>query len=470
MKRNRFEEEVYLTGTVGKHKLLTTAEAFRNLADSFAHLPKRKENLSEPDLNQIFEELGEKFCKSCSNCNKCWGKNYYQTYKEAYELLEEIDRKGEQLEEITMPSFLLRCQDAKAYLEEAVKLYRQERLNLIWNNRLLEARETIGQQFLGMSEIILHMKDSLCVYPSTDPVLRQKIKLALQAKRLVVQSVVIKNRLDQKWELWVTAKTKNDRCIPVKEIAAVISGVLNKDIVPDKQSKTILNGESATIVFLEDTNFNVLYGVSRRIKEQECISGDHFSYMERGGTEAILCLSDGMGSGMLASKESELVIELLEQLIEAGFTKEIAIRMLNSMLVIKSDEPLFTTIDLCSIDLYTGLSMFLKCGAASTFIKHSNGVEVIPSTTLPIGLVNQMETEPTTRKLYNGDMVIMVTDGVLDTFPVQESEQYLINVIQNIDCDNPREMAVEILDYIEAYTNYVIKDDMTVLAAGIWEK
>ena len=47
---------------------------------------------------------------------------------------------------------------------------------------------------------------------------------------------------------------------------------------------------------------------------------------------------------------------------------------------------------------------------------------------------------------------------------------FMINIIENIDSHNPREMAVEILDYIEAYTNYVIKDDMTVFAAGIWEK
>ena len=37
-----------------------------------------------------------------------------------------------------------------------------------------------------------------------------------------------------------------------------------------------------------------------------------------------MCLSDGMGSGVEACRESEEVVELLEQFLESGFTQETA--------------------------------------------------------------------------------------------------------------------------------------------------
>ena len=41
-----------------------------------------------------------------------------------------------------------------------------------------------------------------------------------------------------------------------------------------------------------------------------------------------------MGSGIAAYRESELVIDLLEQFLEAGFSKETAVRMINSALLV----------------------------------------------------------------------------------------------------------------------------------------
>ena len=95
-----------------------------------------------------------------------------------------------------------------------------------------------------------------------------------------------------------------------------------------------------------------------------------------------MCLSDGMGSGMDACRESEIVVELLEQFLESGFTQETAARMVNSALVLKGREGMFSTVDICALDLYTGICSFLKAGAASTFIKRDQLVEVISSEVL----------------------------------------------------------------------------------------
>ena len=81
----------------------------------------------------------------------------------------------------------------------------------------------------------------------------------------------------------------------------------------------------------------------------------------------------------MPARESEIVVELLEQFLESGFTQEAAARMVNSALVLKGQEGMFSTVDICAVDLYTGICEFLKAGAASTFIKRDHWVESISS-------------------------------------------------------------------------------------------
>ena len=95
-----------------------------------------------------------------------------------------------------------------------------------------------------------------------------------------------------------------------------------------------------------------------------------------------MCLSDGMGSGMDACRESEIVVELLEQFLESGFSQETAARMVNSALVLNGREGMFSTVDICAVDLYTGICEFLKAGAAATFIRRDHWVEAISSESL----------------------------------------------------------------------------------------
>lgn len=124
-----------------------------------------------------------------------------------------------------------------------------------------------------------------------------------------------------------------------------------------------------------------------------------------------MALSDGMGSGEEAFKESTMVVEMLEELLEAGFPVKMAIQMMNTALVIGREDVRFSTIDAAIFDLYTGECEFVKAGASATFVKQNGKVEKISSTTLPIGVLQDIEIQTDTRVLSSGDYVIMVTDG-----------------------------------------------------------
>ena len=142
--------------------------------------------------------------------------------------------------------------------------------------------------------------------------------------------------------------------------------------------------------------------------------------------------------------------------------------MLNTALVLGREEVRFSTIDMSVFDLYTGKCEFVKAGASMTFIKRQGEVEVIKSTSLPIGVIPRLETENRELTLASGDIVIMVTDGVLDALPTGEQEIVLKKIIEGTQKTNLKELAHHILEQVLACSGEIPMDDMTVLIAGIW--
>ena len=277
-------------------------------------------------------------------------------------------------------------------------------------------------------------------------------------------------RRSKRQDIYVVARTSKGRCITTKETATIIGNAIGKKVKPDEGSKNILTKDYETFIFVEDTTFKTLTGVAKVPRVGESVSGDNFSIMNLGTGDMIMTLSDGMGSGKLACEESESVVELLEQLIDAGFKEESAIKLINSILVSRSESQMFSTVDMSILNLYTGICDFIKIGASTTFIKRDNWVESICSTTLPVGMFNTVDFDGVSKKLYDGDFIVMVTDGVLDCIQGENKQEEVEHIIMSIKSRNPQDMADQILSRAMEYSDNEAIDDMTVLVAGVWKK
>ncbi len=340
------------------------------------------------------------------------------------------------------------------------------KMDLIWNTRLEENRAAVAVQLNEMAQIMTdtveHAWDT-----RTDEELEAHLKKKLRSMGLCVHGVLVYQQESKRQEVYLVMNTRRRRCVAVKEVAAVLSKLMKKSMMPAHDSRAFVGSERITIQFVERTNFEVLYGIEKAVKGEEQISGDNFSLYHCQEGQFIAALSDGMGSGITAYKESERVIDLLEQFLEAGFTKETAVRMINSALIVRSDAQVFSTIDISSLDLYTGICEFLKVGASTTFIRRENWVETISSTSLPAGVFHKLDLDASSKKLYDGDMVIMVTDGVMDALPADHQEALMKDIIMEHDTGNPKELAAYILGRVRQYQDKQPSDDMTVLAVSL---
>ena len=97
----------------------------------------------------------------------------------------------------------------------------------------------------------------------------------------------------------------------------------------------------------------------------------------------------------------------------------------------------------------------MKMGAASTFVKRGKWVDVIRSTSLPIGAVEEADIDTSVRKLYSGDVVIMVTDGVLDGIKGENKEELISKFIMSSESSDPQQLADELMDKVLSESMYI---------------
>ena len=170
-------------------------------------------------------------------------------------------------------------------------------------------------------------------------------------------------------------------------------------------------------------------------KEGQRLCGDSLTYFRGSGSSLFLLLSDGMGSGREAQRESQMTLRLLEQFLKAGIEAEPALKTLNAALNLRSDEEGgFTTIDLLSINLTNRQAALYKYGAAPTYIKRRGTVRRLTGSALPAGL-QEAGAAPTEAKflLEEDAFVLMVSDGVADS----GDDQWLQNLLAGWQGDDP---------------------------------
>lgn len=451
-----------------EERLMTYAQSFQGLSEVFNKMNVSHSEFGSEELGRIQNEITGKMCASCDSCALCWESPASPMYEYLSGLIESIRRAGKADEEVQI-RLQEYCPYGRDMVEEAVSVFERTRLNMAWYNRLLENREVIAEQLDAMAYI---MED--CAKESRD-ISREKkrclTELTYRARErgLKLSEARLYEKSDGRLQLQVRAAARNG-CVPVREMTKAVEHSIDRPMMPHKDVKAIIGKEEALLVYEEDTIYKSIQGVARLIKDGAAISGDNFSFLERENGQVILSLSDGMGSGSRACKESEMVIELIEKFLEAGFGVETAIRMMNSAMVIKGEDDLFSTVDMSVVDLYSGNCEIYKIGASATFIKHKNEVECLLSTSLPVGVYHKLEIEKMTKQLEDGDFLVMVTDGVLEYLHVPHPEETMQEIIESIDTNNPGTMAKKILERVLLFTGGKVADDMTVLVSGIWEK
>lgn len=354
----------------------------------------------------------------------------------------------------------------------------EDRQEYLLKRRLQESQGLLAEHLKEMAHIMATVAKETCRYrPMGERRYRQMAALLKESGILLRDFLEMEHEDGHREISLVMRQTGGKRArfgeteyISTEDLADYISVAVNRRLCVAKNTPTYLAAEYNTYYFLEEPPYHLLTGFAKAVKETEKVSGDSYSFYEADTGRLLVLLSDGVGSGEEACRESGRVIEMMERLLEAGFAKEPAVQMVNGAMAAAGQEEAMSTLDVCDIDLYTGNCEFVKVGAACTYIKRGRLVDRLSARNLPLGVFWQMTPEIHTRTLQSGDYVIMLSDGVLDALSEGIGEEAFPEVVGRMEYNNPNEIANQILAYAIGQSRGRIRDDMTVLVTGIWDQ
>lgn len=444
-------------------KLRSAANSFSSVARTLDKLSDREKETDMTDVAALFDAAADKICRNCRKSAVCWGKDFNATYKAMFKLLEIMEQKGIVTEKDVEERFKINCLNLPKLLNEMNRQFDIYQLRRVWKSKLNESRELVGEQLTGVSKIIDNIAVEIDEDVKFDMVSAEDIRAKLEKKGIKLNNMNVLQDRNGRYKVELTLK----KCFLGHKGESIIKNVmkstLNRDVI---MYETILEDRKmAKLDFYEKERY-IIEMDHASIGASET-NGDNYRFSKLKSGKYVIMISDGMGTGHRASKESEAIIELLDSFIEAGFDSTVAVRLINSVMIMKSEGETFVTIDMCIIDLYTGEAEFIKMSAEPSFIMQKDGICMVKSSSLPMGIIAGAEADVISHNVQSGDTIVMMTDGVESK---KNGGRWIREFIENNTDDKESGLAKRILEQAIEENGGAVKDDMTVLCAHIRRK
>ncbi len=436
-----------------------------SLASTFNSTVEDDDVFSSYGVYTIVDDIIAEKCSACLLHDDCWKKSYYTTYYSIFTALgvmeSDVENKESKIKDIL--DFCANDEDLGIYVDKAYSKYQEKK---VFNDRLKEQRQVLIEQLEGLSRTIKSMDVDIYSNSTFNEELEGLLEKEIKNKRIDIKDVVVAQVKENDVEIYLEFSTKNtvDR---VEKITRIVSQALGYPITTDYTIGLLEN--TNTLRLIRTNRFSSLTRAAVLPNHENGISGDNFTFGEVQST-SFVAISDGMGTGKRASTQSAKAIEILEKMMELNMDKEMTIKTINDILRTSTSFELFTTMDLSFIDLYKGKLHSIKSGASPTFIKGREGVRMINSQSLPIGLLKDIDFNLYDESIEDGDIIVMMSDGVLESNQEKNHnpESWMKGVIEGLKSQNPQAIADEILQIARIASNNEIIDDMTVVVTKVW--
>ena len=255
-----------------KEKVERYAASFQKLADTFYGMPYKKEFLSSGQLNRIISDTSQTVCSRCYQREICWGERAGETMRCSENLIRTMEEGDEEAIRQVRSEWMGVCGKSSQYFQVMGEEFREERQNLVWDNRMIESRLAVAQQLTEISRIMDHMAEELYDIMPADPQFQEDLKKALRKKHVLVKNVWVMDKIEGRRQIFLNLRARSGQCVSVTEVAQMLSELCESNMTSVQGSRCIVNGEFHTIHFVEDVSYQMLYGVSRLTRENEKVS------------------------------------------------------------------------------------------------------------------------------------------------------------------------------------------------------
>lgn len=441
-----------------QRRLNNLGEVFYEMNIVFKKLIKK--GLSEDEVkNMIYGEIKSSICKTCPEYHHC-----HRTFgQDTQKLFEELVLLALQRGKITLldfPSYLSsRCGKMNHLINEFNTLTSQYKAYRELTGNIDTSKMLISDQLEGISGIMKTLAKDVDTLISFDSSRENRLIEELSSNNIICTDAVVYERDARTTMATLVVREEDSNKLKLQEITSKICGgkMVVYEIYPTEKAG-LLNVNLKTA-----PRFDCVFGLATYPKTGNNISGDSHSIERLDGDKFMFAICDGMGHGEKASEKSETSVALIENFYKAGFDNEIVLTSVNRLLNLEKDD-IFSSLDICTIDLKNGIADFVKMGAANSFVRGEDGCQIISGESLPLGIVDDVHTLTKKFVLRDKDFIIICSDGVTDSFL---SDKEMKDFILTIKTANPQEYANMILDRALKNNNGLAIDDMTIIVVKI---
>ncbi|WP_442956482.1 stage II sporulation protein E [Paenibacillus sp. YIM B09110] len=445
------------------------SDVFRQLSRSFGQLNQSVREVKRDDeINHFMGAVAQKTCASCHRRDACWEDKYFHTYKMMTDMMTVVEEDRVPRPKDMPKSWTAHCVKAPLVLSDMQQQYELYKNNMHWKKQIFDSRQLVADQLVGVSQVMEDLAKEIKREGQTLHLQEEQIREAVEGLGLSIQGIDIVNLEEGNVDIEVyhTFGKGFDECRKI--IAPLLSDILGEHIEVKSEVPPLRSGEPTLVMFGSAKQYEVETGIAGAAKGGDWLSGDSFTMTELGNGKFAVAISDGMGNGERAREESSAALSILQQLLQSGMDEKLAVKSVNSVLLLRSSDEMFATVDLAIVDLYSAQTTFMKIGSTPSFIRRGNEVILITANNLPIGILQDIDVDMISVQLLPGDTLVMMSDGIYDApGHAVNKEMWMKRIIGELKTDDPQEMADALLERVVRYHEGEIVDDMTVLVARI---
>lgn len=442
---------------------------FHALSKSFSQMELMQEDEEENrEMDYFMSNVTERTCQTCFKKEQCWAKNFNTTYASMEQIIHEMDQNDGNVSPRLTREWDKICSRPQKVYETIGQQLTFYQANLKLKKQVRESRKLVAEQLLGVSEVMDNFAKEIQRERENHYKQEEQIMEAIQDFGIQIEQVEIYSLEPGNVDIEMTVPFCNGHGECDKLIAPMLSDILGETIIVNKEECARLPHELCNVNFRSSKAYTVDTGVAHAAKDGGLVSGDSYSTIELGLGKFAIAISDGMGNGERAHYESSETLQLLQKILQSGIEEKVAIKSVNSILSLRTTDEIFSTLDLAMIDLKDASARFLKIGSTPSFIKRGNKVIKIQASNLPMGILQEFEVDVVSEQLKAGDLLIMMSDGVFEgPKHVENYDLWMKRKVQELETDDPQEVADLIMEEVIRSRSGLIDDDMTVTVAKI---
>lgn len=422
------------------------AAALRDLGKLLEETPASGKN--DEDLMSVFDVAAERVCRRCRRREICWGREYEDTRGAMVSAAGKMDQRGEAEPEDLPQWFRDRCLDVRgltrAVSVELKALYARRQMR----SRLRSDRELLCRQYRDFA-LALQSLSAAREPGREERRLERKLDDFLREYAPGTECGIFR---DRNRRLHVELRGAGAAVLPLRDgWLRRLSGVLELPLVcPEPGSDSLRLYEAEPL--------EAEVGLASAGRAGRSPSGDYARFFKTTEGYLYLLLADGMGSGGEAAKEGSETGLLAERLLRSGLEPEAVLRLLNTALMLRCEKRMCpASLDLMRIDLFTGETLVYKYGAAPSYVRLGEGVQVVQGSSRAAGL--GLEGPDVTRlRLEPGSAAVILSDGAARAEVIRDK-------LLESRSGGMKALAGEILTDAAARAGW--EDDMTVLALSL---